>query len=201
MNLEESLRALAADEAATRVPPRVDASVMAAWDAHSGAGAERAHTAQHGPAWLWWAGIVAAGLAALAVAAGWPAAHEPKEAVRGSAPVNPVAPGPAQPEARSALTGSVARPAPGQRARLSSAPRREAEAEAAYVLVPDAETSAPPLTLMRVRMPRSTFSRLGVPISNPDGDGMVDVDVLVGEDGVARSIRRAVAVGWADPNP
>ena len=56
-----------------------------------------------------------------------------------------------------------------------------------------------PLTLVRVRMPRSAFSRL-VPIANPDGDGLVDVDVLVGEDGVARSIRRAAAVGWADAN-
>jgi hypothetical protein len=70
---------------------------------------------------------------------------------------------------------------------------------AAYVLVPDAYMDAP-LMMMRVRMPRSAFSRLGVPIANPDGDGMVDVEVLVGEDGVARSIRRATAVGWVDAN-
>ena len=50
-----------------------------------------------------------------------------------------------------------------------------------------------------VRMPRSAFARL-VPIANPDGDGLVDVEMLVGEDGVARSIRRAAAVGWADAN-
>jgi len=201
MNLDESLRALAADDAATRVPPHVDASVMAAWDAHSRAGAGRARRAQHGPAWPWWAGLVAAGLAALAVAAGWPPAHEPREAVRSSAPVNPVTPGPTQPEAPAALPGSVAWLPSGERARLRSVPPRavEVETEAAYVLVPDAGAGAPPLTLMRVRMPRSTFSRLGVPISNPDGDGLVDVDVLVGEDGVARSIRRAVAVGWVDP--
>ena len=203
MNLEESLRALAADEAATRVPPRVDASVMAAWDAHSRAGLERARTGRHMPAALAWAGVFAVGLVVFAVVMGWPAPNDPREIVRGSAPVNPVAPGAAQPVARSALTGRVARPRPGQPAQLRSVPRREekAEMEAAYVLVPDAEAGAPPLTLMRVRMPRSAFSRLGVPISNPDGDGMVDVDVLVGEDGVARSIRRAVAVGWVDPNP
>jgi len=56
------------------------------------------------------------------------------------------------------------------------------------------------LTLMRVRMPRSAFSSLGVPIANPDADGLVDVEVLVGEDGVARSIRRAAAVGWSETN-
>ena len=68
------------------------------------------------------------------------------------------------------------------------------------VLVPELE-GAGPLALMRVRMTRREFSRLGVPISNPEGDGLVDVEVLVGEDGVARSIRRAVAVGWTGPNP
>ena len=66
------------------------------------------------------------------------------------------------------------------------------------VLVP--ETEPGPLMLMRVRMTRREFSRLGVPISNPQGDGLVDVEVLVGEDGVARSIRRAVAVNWTRPN-
>jgi hypothetical protein len=66
------------------------------------------------------------------------------------------------------------------------------------VLVPEVEPG--PLMLMRVRMTRREFSRLGVPISNPQGDGLVDVEVLVGEDGVARSIRRAVAVNWTRPN-
>jgi hypothetical protein len=68
------------------------------------------------------------------------------------------------------------------------------------VLVPEFDRTGP-LMLMRVRMTRREFSRLGVPISNPDGDGLVDVEVLVGEDGVARSIRRAVPVAWSGPNP
>ena len=68
------------------------------------------------------------------------------------------------------------------------------------VLVPEFDRAGP-LMLMRVRMTRREFSRLGVPISNPDGDGLVDVEVLVGEDGVARSIRRAVPVAWTRPNP
>ena len=72
--------------------------------------------------------------------------------------------------------------------------------DAGYVLVPGTASDAASLTLMRVRMPRSAFSNLGVPIANPDGDGLVDVEVLVGEDGVARSIRRAAAVGWPESN-
>jgi len=67
------------------------------------------------------------------------------------------------------------------------------------VLVPELDRRAP-LMLMRVRMTRREFSKLGVAIGNRDGDGLVDVEVLVGEDGVARSIRRAVAVGWTGPN-
>ena len=68
------------------------------------------------------------------------------------------------------------------------------------VLVPEFDRAGP-LMLMRVRMTRREFSRLGVPMRNPDGDGLVDVEVLVGEDGVARSIRRAVPVESTGPNP
>jgi hypothetical protein len=78
---------------------------------------------------------------------------------------------------------------------VSSPPLMQQE----LVLVPEL-ADAGPLMLMRVRMTRREFSRLGIPISNPQGDGLVDVEVLVGEDGVARSIRRAVAVTRARPN-
>ena len=82
--------------------------------------------------------------------------------------------------------------------RIAGAPAPLIEQE--LVLVPEFDRAGP-LMLMRVRMTRREFSRLGVPISNPDGDGLVDVEVLVGEDGVARSIRRAVPVAWTGPNP
>ena len=87
----------------------------------------------------------------------------------------------------------------------TAAPSRTAEAPAPLiqqelVLVPELDRAGP-LMLMRVRMTRREFSRLGVPIRNPEGDGLVDVEVLVGEDGVARSIRRAVTVEWTEPNP
>jgi hypothetical protein len=94
------------------------------------------------------------------------------------------------------LTGTTPGENAGRRNAASLAPLMQNE----LVLVPEFE-GAGPLTLMRVRMTRREFSRLGVPLSNPEGDGLVDVEVLVGEDGVARSIRRAVAVGWTGPNP
>jgi hypothetical protein len=62
------------------------------------------------------------------------------------------------------------------------------------VLVPDAGMAGGPMAVMRVRMPRGAFGRLGIPIASPDADGLVDVEVLVGHDGVAQSIRRVTAV-------
>jgi hypothetical protein len=39
------------------------------------------------------------------------------------------------------------------------------------------------------RMPRAMLPALGVPIIDPDASGMVGVEMLIGSDGVARSIR------------
>jgi len=94
------------------------------------------------------------------------------------------------------LTWRPASPGASSRTAVSAASLIQQE----LVLVPEFDRAGP-LMLMRVRMTRREFSRLGVPISNPDGDGLVDVEVLVGEDGVARSIRRAVPVAWTRPNP
>ena len=93
------------------------------------------------------------------------------------------------------LTWKPANPGAPSRTAGPAAPLIQQE----LVLVPEFDRTGP-LMLMRVRMTRREFSRLGVPISNPDGDGLVDVEVLVGEDGVARSIRRAVPVAWTGPN-
>ena len=46
------------------------------------------------------------------------------------------------------------------------------------------------LQLVRVRVPRSALSALGVALVEPDLPGLVDVDVVVGDDGLPRDIRR-----------
>lgn len=69
-----------------------------------------------------------------------------------------------------------------------------AAGELGYVLVPDALTDPGSLHVVRLQMPRSGLARLGWPLVNPDADGLVEVELLVGEDGVARSIRRAALV-------
>lgn len=46
------------------------------------------------------------------------------------------------------------------------------------------------LQIVRLRLPREALQALGVVLVEPDAEGMVDVDVLVGEDGLARDIRQ-----------
>jgi hypothetical protein len=198
MNVEQSLRALAADDATARVPPHVDAAVLAAWDDNCREHHGRAPAARRKRVVLGFAmaGAFAASLVAVVIT--WRGGNEARHTLGHIAPEKSVAPG--VPEA---VAGAIAPPRgmeqPMAPARARRRPVVSPATGAAYVLVPDAYMDAP-LMMMRVRMPRSAFSRLGVPIANPDGDGMVDVEVLVGEDGVARSIRRATAVGWVDAN-
>ena len=47
------------------------------------------------------------------------------------------------------------------------------------------------LQVVRVRMARTALATLGMPIVDPDAEGLVNVEMLVGEDGVARSIWKA----------
>jgi hypothetical protein len=46
------------------------------------------------------------------------------------------------------------------------------------------------LQLVRLRLPRETLQSLGVVLLEPDAGGVIDIDVLVGEDGLARDIRQ-----------
>ena len=46
------------------------------------------------------------------------------------------------------------------------------------------------LQLIRLRLPREALQTLGIVLLEPDAGGSVDVDVLIGEDGLARDIRK-----------
>ena len=60
--------------------------------------------------------------------------------------------------------------------------------------------SAESLQIVRVRMPRAALGFLGIALAAPDTATLVEVDVLVGHDGVARDIRRVQPVGGAFPD-
>jgi hypothetical protein len=62
--------------------------------------------------------------------------------------------------------------------------------EALMTLTADPILETESLQLVRVRVPRAALSALGVTLSEPDSSGVVDVDVLVGDDGLPREIRR-----------
>jgi len=47
-----------------------------------------------------------------------------------------------------------------------------------------------PLQMVRLRLPREALQALGLVLLEPDAGGVVDVDVLVGEDGLPRDIRQ-----------
>ena len=67
-------------------------------------------------------------------------------------------------------------------------------ADAGYVIVPDPLVDPTTLRVVRVRMSRMALATLGMPLVNPDADSLVEVEILVGDEGVAQSIRRAVLV-------
>lgn len=55
-----------------------------------------------------------------------------------------------------------------------------------------------PLQLARLRVPREALQALGV-VLGPDTGALVDIDVLVGEDGLARDIRQVTTVQEGQP--
>jgi hypothetical protein len=56
-------------------------------------------------------------------------------------------------------------------------------------------TSSEALQLVRVRMPRQVLATWGLILTDPEAAGVVQVDVLIGEDGVPRDIRKV----WFEP--
>ena len=52
------------------------------------------------------------------------------------------------------------------------------------------DVSVESLQLVRLRMPRTALQAFGVALIEPDATGLVDVDLVVGSDGLPRDIRR-----------
>ena len=50
------------------------------------------------------------------------------------------------------------------------------------------------MQLVRLRVPRAAVAALDIPIEDLPGSSLVDIDVLIGEDGLPRDIRRIAAV-------
>lgn len=95
------------------------------------------------------------------------------------------------PVASRPLRQKVMPPPEGTAARLPNADVQGVELPAA-LMVFDADPVqwSEPLQMVRLRLPREALQALGLALLEPDASGVVDVDVLVGEDGLPRDIRQ-----------
>ena len=66
--------------------------------------------------------------------------------------------------------------------------------EPGIVLMADPMLDVSAMSIVRARVPRTALVPLGIQLVEPNDNGSVDLEMLVGEDGVARTIRRAVPV-------
>jgi hypothetical protein len=162
-HLTQTLRALAEIEATIETPSRVEAAVMARWDAfhrsgakadlsrRSSAKADRSRTSRfvRGAA-------TAAGFTLVGALAWQRGAQEPAAVQTSSQP------------------GVTNQDAAGGRYQT-------------VAVVGEPVMSGEPVRVVRMRVARSVLSELGIP-SSAQAD-TVDIDVLVGEDGVARGVR------------
>jgi hypothetical protein len=190
VDLERALRALAEEDCHVQAPPHVHAAVMHTWDIVRPFARHR-RGGRSGRAAILAIGTTAAAVVAAVVMYRTPsepsrpepvvarAAEKPRDvtdlpAIDGDTPTETHQPPPRRPRTRGE------RAAPGD--------------EPGVVLVADPILDASAASIVRVRVSRAALVTLGIPLVEPDEGGSVDLEMLVGEDGVARTIRRAVPV-------
>ena len=181
-SLARGLRELADAERLVDTPPHVETAIMAAWDAaHATPPARRAHRFVHSAATIA-AGVTIVCAAALQheLAEGPLPLPRPPVLSRGPAPL-PLPTPAAHDQRRSGVTPAAA-----------TRPQRVTNtARTSLVLVGGPIASNEIVHVVRMRVTRSALTELGITDAPPTtvSTDMVDVDVLVGEDGVARGLR------------
>jgi hypothetical protein len=165
----EAWRQFADDDAAMTAPPELERRVLAAWEALQHP--ERRNR-RPGQRRLYWALGAVAGALLLAFA------------LRGHRPATV----PPPPASRAAVSGTRDAGA------LPRWPQPMPTADAVVRLTADPVLETETLQLVRVRMPRLALQAVGVVVSGPNADGFVEVDVVVGEDGLPRDVRRVALI-------
>lgn len=197
-DFDSAWRAFADADARVRAPDRIRDAVIAEWDGpRAVSGAVRPRHRSVARATLTVAATLTMTVALFQL-------REARGPVRESA----------APASRSAVPGSAARvEGPARAPRFVDSGRRvtplpvRRRAQVAHGVMP-AETSstggsaalvaltgepalaAEPLQLVRLRVPRTSLRAFGVALIDPDASGLVDVDLIVGSDGLPRDIRR-----------
>jgi hypothetical protein len=190
VSLERSLRALADEDCHVQAPLQVQAAVMQKWDVVRPLARHPRHGRRRLSAILA-IGSLAAGVAAAVVMYRAPSEPSRAEPVVARAPEKPrlvLNPPPADSDTPSDVHEQRPRQS---RTRVDTmAPRFGA----GMVFVADPLLDASATKIVRVRVQRTALVTLGLPLVEPDDRGSVDLEMLVGEDGVARTIRRALPV-------
>ena len=186
--LDDELAAIAREDTQIGVPAHLESAILRAWDERP-SHASKPHRSRHVIAWG-----LSAGAAAI-VLGGFLFRPQPHVPIGTPIPAaNAVRPGDVEPALETPLierNGPRPRGVPHEARRASG---RSAALQEEYVIVPDPFARETPMNIVRVQMSRTAFATLGVPIANPDAEGLVEVEMLVGDDGVARTIRRATFV-------
>ena len=179
MTFDRAWRIYADEESGRNAPAHLEARVRAARTGQTRHPRRRQPGRHRSP--------VVAGLAvaaSVALAAAWSVVRTPDQmAVAPSLDVGFSAP-------IAAFAAAVPREAPALRVPARPAlPARVTPASAPV------SAAGEPLQLVRLRLPRQALAMFGLVLLGPDATGLVDVDVLVGEDGLPRDIRKI----WFEP--
>jgi hypothetical protein len=200
--LKHTLGALADADRHVTGPERIGQAVMDAWDAE--------HAPRAAGRYVWSRIRLPLRLAAAAalvllgiLAANRPRARPPSPLVSESAPIAsesaPVAlalPGASLTPAMGSVMAPAARPsasAARRRARRGAMTPARTQEEVGLLLIADPMFDPARATVVSVRMPRSALAFFGLPVAELEAGGDVDVEMIVGEDGIARAIRRVRA--------
>jgi hypothetical protein len=190
-NLERSLCAVADEDANLQAPPHVQRAVMQTWDAWKPFLRPPHRRRRLGAVGLA-IGAMAAAVVAAVVMYRAPVAAPRRETVVAHRPEPERAVISVPAEAADPPAVADAR-APRPRPRVETTPTRYGS-RPGLVLLADPILDTGAMSIVRVRVPRTALVTLGLPLVEPNEGGSVDLEMLVGEDGVARTIRRAVAV-------
>jgi hypothetical protein len=129
------------------------------------------------------------------VMAEWDAAHHGRGQAPRRAPARRLALGAAT-VALLMVIAAVTMREPGSRApsqladTIAAAPDAMTREAPVVHLVADPVFENEPLTLVRVRLPRTSLHAIGIALDDADASGLVDMDVVVGSDGLARAIQQ-----------
>jgi hypothetical protein len=167
--LGDAWRQFEQDDAEYTAPPALERRVLAAWEALRQP--ERPRDRPRMRRLVWAAGAVAG---ALLLAAGL------RSYLATPAPSGPAAGG---------RTSAIR--AYGE---LPRWPHRPSTTGAVMTLAVDPALETETLQLVRVRMPRRALAVVGFVVGGPDAEGFVEVDFVVGEDGLSRDVRRVALI-------